>query len=89
MDIIEKGFHVRLLIINKYFFFSVMSYLIKAMLRVMRIILLLEYNYVIRIHIMLLGFPIILDNIASHDYECHILWDIECKLDCCAYYLLS
>jgi hypothetical protein len=49
MDIIEKGFHVGLLIVNKYFFFSIMSYLIKALLCVMRIILLLECDYVIRI----------------------------------------
>jgi hypothetical protein len=54
-----------------------MSYLIKALLCVMRIILLLEYDYVIRIHIMFLGFPIIPNYITSRDYECCILWDIE------------
>jgi hypothetical protein len=77
MDIIEKGFHVGLFIVNKYFFFSIMSYLIKAMLCVMRIMILLECDYVIRIHIMLLGCLIIPNYIAFHDYECCVLWDIE------------
>ncbi len=36
---------------------------------------------------MFLGFPIIPNYIASCHYECHILWDIEWKLDYCAYYL--
>jgi hypothetical protein len=46
------------------------------MLCVMRIVL-QEYEYVIRIHIMFLGFPIILDYTTTCDYECCILWDIE------------
>jgi hypothetical protein len=77
MDINEKGFHVGLLIVNKYFFFSTMSYLIKAMLCVTRIMIIFESDYVIRIHIMLLGFPIIPNYITSRDYECCTLWDIE------------
>jgi hypothetical protein len=81
MDIIEKGLHVGLSSINKYFFFYVMFYLIKALLCVMRIILLLEYDYFIRIHIMFLGFPIFPNYITSCDYECCILWAIEWKLD--------
>jgi hypothetical protein len=32
MDIIEEGFHVELSIVNKYFFFSIMIYLINALL---------------------------------------------------------
>jgi hypothetical protein len=32
MDIIEEGFHVELSIVNKYFYFFVMSYLIKALM---------------------------------------------------------
>jgi hypothetical protein len=77
MDIIEEGFNVELSIVNKYFFFSVMFYLIKALLCVMKIIIFLEYNYVIKIHIMFLGFLVIPNYITSCDYECHILWDIE------------
>jgi hypothetical protein len=75
MDIIEEGFHVEHLIVN-FFNLFIMSYIIKV-LCVMRIILLLEYDYVIRIHIMLLGFHVIPNYIASCDYECCILWDIE------------
>jgi hypothetical protein len=48
MDIIEKGFHV-VLKHKDFFFFFVMFYLIKALLCLMKIILLLEYDYVIRI----------------------------------------
>ncbi len=44
---------------------------------VVRIILFMEYDNVIRIQIMLLDFFIIPDYITSRDYECCILWDIE------------
>jgi hypothetical protein len=54
-----------------------MSYLIKAMLCVMKIILLMEYDHFIKIQIMLLDFLLIPYYITSCDYECHILWDIE------------
>ncbi len=54
-----------------------MSYLIKALLRAMKIIPLLEYNYVIRIHIMFIGFPIIPNYITFCDCKRQILWDIK------------
>jgi hypothetical protein len=42
----------------------------------MRIIIFLEYNYVKDIDIFS-WVLVISDYVASCDYECHILWDIE------------
>jgi hypothetical protein len=87
MDIIEKGFHVGISSVKNLFFFYVMSYLIRALLCD-------ENNPSFGIQLCYKDIDIfswvlvISDYIASCDYECRILWDIERKLDCCVYYLL-